>query len=343
MLDYARALSKEIALVAKDKLIKTIFVGGGTPTYLSLEAWKVIGEEISKLNMRKDVEFSVECNPGTISAEKLQYLKAIGVNRLSIGLQAWQDSLLVSIGRIHSLEEFIKSYRETRECGFDNINIDIMFGLPNQKVEDIIDTLNNVIQLKPEHISCYSLIIEEGTPFYKLYEKDELKIPDEEEERDMYNCAIKILNSNGFKQYEISNFAKKDYECKHNIVYWELKDYIGCGAASHSYVDGVRYRNEENIEKYIDKINNENSSVLERVINSLEDNMEEFMFMGLRMLKGIDEAEFEKRFHKNIDAVYSEVINKHLKNGLLLRENGRIYLSHKGIELSNMVMSDFIL
>jgi oxygen-independent coproporphyrinogen-3 oxidase len=343
MMDYAVALSKEIAIKAKDKLIRTIFIGGGTPTYLSLNAWKVIGEEIKKIKKAENMEFSVECNPGTISKDKLSYLKSIGVNRLSIGLQAWQDSLLNALGRIHSLEEFLNGYEEARKCGFDNINIDIMFGLPRQKNADFKETIRNVIKLKPEHISCYSLIVEEGTPFFKLYERDELSVPEEDEEREMYNTAKSILSSSGYKQYEISNFARDEYVCKHNIVYWKLNEYIGCGAAAHSYVDGIRYRNEENIEKYIEMINHEGSSVVEKIENSLQDNMEEFMFMGLRMLEGIDEADFERRFNKKIDVVYKNILDKHIETGLLIRNSERVYLTEKGIELSNMVMSDFIL
>ena len=343
MMDYAVALSKEIAIKAKDKLIKTIFIGGGTPTYLSLNAWKVVGEEIKKINMAENIEFSVECNPGTISKDKLSYMKSIGVNRLSIGLQAWQDSLLNALGRIHSLEEFLNGYEEARQCGFDNINIDIMFGLPKQKKLDFIETINNVIKLRPEHISCYSLIVEEGTPFFKLHERDELSLPEEDDERDMYNTAKSLLNNRGYKQYEISNFARQDYECRHNIVYWKLNEYIGCGAAAHSYVDGIRYRNEENIEKYIEMINYEGDSIVEKIENSSQDNMEEFMFMGLRMREGIDEADFERRFNKKIDVVYKKILDKHIETELLIRNLGRIYLTEKGVELSNMVMSDFIL
>jgi oxygen-independent coproporphyrinogen-3 oxidase len=343
MMDYAWALSKEIAIKAKDKLIKTIFIGGGTPTYLSLNAWKIIGEEIKKMKMSENIEFSVECNPGTISKDKLSYFKSIGANRLSIGLQAWQDSLLQVLGRIHTLEEFLNGYEEARQCGFNNINIDIMFGLPNQKNMNIVETINNVIKLKPEHISCYSLIVEEGTPFFKLYERDELSLPEEDDEREMYNAAKELLSKSGYKQYEISNFAREDYECRHNIVYWKLNEYIGCGSAAHSYVDGIRYRNEENIEKYIELINNEGNSIVEKIENSSKDNMEEFMFMGLRMLEGIDETDFERRFNKKIDVVYKNTIDKHIESGLLIRNFGRIYLTEKGIELSNMVMSDFIL
>jgi oxygen-independent coproporphyrinogen-3 oxidase len=343
MMDYARALSKEISISAQDKLIKTIFIGGGTPTYLSLSAWKVIGDEIKKINKKADIEFSVECNPGTISLEKLNYFKEIGINRLSIGLQAWQDELLNALGRIHTLDEFLAGYKMARNCGFNNINIDIMFGLPSQTLDNLVETLYKAIALQPEHISCYSLIVEEGTPFYKLYEKGTLNLPDEEVERDMYQKAVEILEGKGYKQYEISNFSKTGYECRHNLVYWELEDYIGCGAASHSYVKNTRYRNEENIEKYIKEINSRGCAVVEQGENSEKDTMEEFMFMGLRKTSGISEQNFEDRFKKSMDSIYSEVIKRHIKDQLLIRKDGRIFLSKKGIELSNHVMSDFIL
>lgn len=343
MIDYANSLSKEISVSAGDKLIKTIFIGGGTPTYLSLSAWKIIGEAIKKLNKTANLEFSVECNPGTISIEKLSYFREIGVNRLSIGLQAWQDELLKALGRIHTLNEFLNGYKMARSYGFNNINIDVMFGLPSQTLEDLKETLQEVTSLQPEHISCYSLIVEEGTQFYSLYEKGALKLPDEDVEREMYEEAIKFFESNGYRQYEISNFSKLGYECRHNLVYWQLENYIGCGAASHSYVNGKRYRNEENIEKYIQHIRNRGCAVIEEIENSQEDDIEEFMFMGLRKITGIEEYIFEHRFKKTLDSVYSDVINKHIKNHLLAREGGRLFLTPKGIELSNSVMSDFIL
>jgi oxygen-independent coproporphyrinogen III oxidase len=343
MIDYAYVLASEIAANTKDKNIKTIFIGGGTPTYLSLEAWNIISESISRANKEKDLEFTVECNPGTITEEKLLIFKKMGVNRLSIGLQAWQNSLLKGIGRVHTVEEFLSGYNMARSMGFSNINIDLMFGLPDQTLEQWLYTLSMVVKVGPEHISCYSLIIEEGTPFHGLYEDKKLRLPDEETERSMYEKALIMLKNEGFFQYEISNFCKAGYECRHNIVYWTLEDYIGCGASSHSYIKGKRYRNEENIEKYIKKIRNEGSTIVEVIENSLEDNMEEFMFMGLRMINGIDTDEFNNRFGKNIDSIYGRVIQKHVDNGLLKKSAKRIFLTGKGIELSNTVMSDFML
>lgn len=343
MIDYAVALASEIEAGTRDKKIKTIFIGGGTPTYLSLEAWEIIGESIGRVNKEKDLEFTVECNPGTITEDKLSLLKKIGVNRLSIGLQAWQNSLLKDIGRIHTIEEFMTGYNMARSMGFNNINIDLMFGLPNQNLEQWLVTLGEVIKISPEHISCYSLIIEEGTAFYNLYEKGKLSLPDEETERRMYEEALSLLKNNGYNQYEISNFCKSGKECRHNIVYWRMMDYIGCGAAAHSYIKGKRYRNEEDIQKYIEKVQTNSSPAVEVICNSMNEEMEEFMFMGLRMIDGISIDEFKRRFNKNIDEIYGDIIQKHISSGLLRNYNNRIFLTGKGIELSNIVMSDFIL
>jgi oxygen-independent coproporphyrinogen III oxidase len=343
MLDYAKALSSEIDKRTQGKIIKTIFIGGGTPTYLSLEAWEIIKGSLDKLNKVPEAEFTVECNPGTIAEEKLLLFKEIGINRLSIGLQAWQDELLRSIGRRHTLPQFLSGFEMARKSGFDNINIDLMFGLPNQTVQQWEETLKGALGMKPEHVSCYSLIIEEGTPFYGLQEKSKLDLPNEEDERQMYHAAVRILAEDGYGQYEISNFSRPGRQCRHNIVYWKLEEYIGCGAAAHSYLEGKRYRNEENIEKYISKMYSTGCSNVEILHNSSKDDMEEFMFMGLRMKEGVSRGEFADRFGREISEVYGSVILKHERNGLIKMNKNSIFLTPKGIELSNTVMSDFLL
>ena len=342
MIDYAKALAKEINSI-KDKKIKTIFIGGGTPTYLSLAGWKIIKESIKRLDVCNDLEFTVEGNPGTFTIEKLNFLKEMGVNRISIGLQAFQDSLLRDLGRIHTIKDFKQSFKQARQLGFDNINVDLMFGLPGQTLNQWLETLENVIKLNPEHLSCYSLIVEEGTEFYKRFEKDTLDLPDEELERTMYANTIEYLKNMGYIQYEISNFAKDNKVCRHNLVYWEMDEYIGCGSASHSYIDGFRYRNEENIEKYIEKINAYGTAIVEKTKNSFNDDMEEFMFMGLRKNVGISKSEFKRRFDKDIDCVYREVIDKYVDLGLLMDNNDNIFLTYEGIEVSNVIMAEFIL
>ncbi|MEA4828282.1 MAG: radical SAM family heme chaperone HemW [Clostridium sp.] len=342
MLNYAKALSKEIDSIGNEK-IRTIFIGGGTPTYLSLEGWEIIKNSIANLNKAEGLEFTVEGNPGTFSEEKLKLFKEMGVNRISIGLQAWQDKHLKALGRIHSNEEFIKSFQLSRELGFKNVNIDLMFGLPDQDLQDWKETLREVVKLDPEHLSCYSLIIEEGTPIYRLYEADKLNLPEEEVERDMYSYTLDFLNVNGYFQYEISNFSKHNFQCKHNLVYWNLQEYIGCGSSAHSYKNGFRYRNVENIEEYIKAINSNGNAIVDRKKNTIKDDMEEFMFMGLRKIEGISIGEFQQRFNISIDKVYSQVIDKYKNNGLMEEIDGYLSLSPRGIEVSNMIMSDFIL
>ncbi len=342
MLDYCKALSKEINSI-KDVVISSIFIGGGTPTYLSLEGWKLIKSSIDNLNTTSEIEFTVEGNPGTFEQEKLTLLKEMGVNRLSIGLQAFQDDLLRSLGRIHDSQDFIKSFQMARLIGFDNINIDLMFGLPSQSLSQWEETLKQIIKLKPEHISSYSLIIEDETPLKQMYEEEKITIPSEDEEREMYDLALELLNKSGYIQYEISNFSKANMQCKHNLVYWSMDEYIGCGAGAHSYIDGKRYSNEIIIHKYISSINAAESAVTEAYINTEKDDMEEFVFMGLRKTEGISIIEFNNKFNRDINLVYGKVITKYVEKGLIEVNNNRMYLTSKGMPLANIVMSEFIL
>lgn len=341
--DYLNSLEKEVNLRVGDTAISTIFIGGGTPTYLNLKELNKLSTIMKKINLKSGGEFTVECNPGTLNEEKLKILKDMGVNRLSIGLQAVQDRLLKEIGRIHSYEEFKKNFTLARKLGFNNINVDLMFALPDQSLEDLEETLGEIINLEPEHISCYSLIVEEGTIFYKLFDDGKLNVPDEELERNMYLKSLDTLKQNGYNQYEISNFSKPGYECKHNIVYWSLDDYIGVGSGAHSYVDEKRISNYTSIDKYI-KLIRENGNAIEDVFeNSIKDDMEEFMFMGLRKIEGVSKEEFRKRFKKDIHEVYGDVIFLHIKNKLLIEDDEKVYLTGRGIEVSNYVMKDFIL
>jgi oxygen-independent coproporphyrinogen-3 oxidase len=342
MLDYTKALCKEIE-TRVDKNIDTIFIGGGTPTYLSLEALKLLQNSLDKLQKSEDLEFTAECNPESLSREKLQLFKEMGVNRLSIGLQAWQDNLLRALDRVHNLDQFLTAFNTARELGFNNINVDLMFGLPSQTVEQWKETLQRVTELGVEHISCYSLIIEEGTPFYNMHTKGKLLLPEEEREREMYEYAVNFLRNKGYNQYEISNFSKPNLSCRHNMIYWNLEDYYGCGSGASSYLNSIRYRNTDSIEKYIYVMEKKENAFIEEHKNSREDNMEEFMFMGLRKLEGICEREFFERFNVDIDSIYEDVIKKFTNNELLIRKGGRLYLSEEGIQLSNQVMCEFIL
>ncbi|MBW6408518.1 radical SAM family heme chaperone HemW [Clostridium weizhouense] len=340
---YIKALKKEIIEKAKKYLIKSIFIGGGTPSYLAVEELKSLLETINKLNLKQNLEFTMECNPGTLDEKKLKIMKLYNVNRISMGLQSTNNSILKNIGRIHSFEEFKNNYLLAREEGFKNINIDLMFGLPNQQIDDWKDTLKEIIKLKPEHISAYSLIVEEGTCFYKLYNSNKLNLPTEDEEREMYSYTKKILSSNGYNQYEISNFSIDNKECFHNKVYWKMEEYLGLGVSASSFIDEKRIKNLDDIETYILNIEN-NISIEEEIhLNDINDDIEEFVFLGLRMTTGIEEEEFKRRFNQDINNIYGDVIYKNIKQGLLVRDKGRIYLTSYGIEVSNWVMSEFIL
>lgn len=341
--EYIEAINKEIMDKASDYLISSIFIGGGTPSYLSEKNLDSLLKTLKKLNLKEDAEFTVECNPGTLNENKLIIMKNHKVNRLSMGLQSTKNNLLEAVGRIHTFEEFKENYMLARKIGFKNINVDLMFGLPDQTLEDWTQSLEEIALLQPEHISAYSLIIEEGTCFYKLYEDNKLNLPSEDCERNMYLITKNILKNYGYHQYEISNFARDNKECSHNKVYWQCKEYLGLGASASSFIDENRIKNVDNIRDYINKINN-NEDVSEEVYkNSIEDDMEEFVFMGLRMIEGISLDEFEERFKKNINDIYADVIEKNVKLELLVLNRGRLYLTSKGIELSNTVMSDFIL
>ena len=340
---YIDSLNKEIINKGKNYLIKSIFIGGGTPSYLDEKNLESLLKAINQLKFKEDIEFTVECNPGTLNEEKLLIMKNNNVNRLSMGLQSTNNSLLKEIGRIHTFEQFKNNYDEARKIGFDNINIDLMFGLPNQSVEEWKRTLEDAVSLNPDHISAYSLIIEEGTCFYKLYYDDKLNLPNEDEERSMYLLAKEVLKEYGYHQYEISNYSKDSKECYHNKVYWKCNEYLGLGVSASSFVDEKRFKNIDDIKMYIEKIN-KNEDVREEIhVNDIKDDMEEFMFMGLRMMEGIKVKEFKERFGRDVFEIYDSAIKNNMKKGLLLFDSEKLYLSSKGIELSNYVMSDFIL
>lgn len=335
--EYIDALINEIEWI-KNKEFETIFIGGGTPTILSMLNLEKLLKKLSKFNA---IEFSVESNPGTLDIEKLKLMKNYGVNRLSIGLQAWQNRLLKKLGRIHTIEDFLLSYDNAVKCGYNNINIDIMFGLPDQTFEDWSETVQRVIELKPRHVSAYSLIIEEGTPFYNMDEKGLLKTPGEDIERDMYHYAIDSFGTAGLRQYEISNFADDGFQCRHNITYWRDKEYIGIGAGAHSYRGSNRYSNKSGIGEYIKGIKN-GQQIQDITPVTRDDEMEEFMFLGLRLMEGIDKKSFEERFNEKIESVYGQEIEALISDGLILSQGNTIKLTSKGVDLSNQVFVRFL-
>ena len=286
--EYIEAVKKEIELQKIKSEITTIYVGGGTPSYIESKYIKEIIEEIKKKNVSNKAEITIEINPGTVTLEKLRDYKENGINRLSIGLQTTQNNLLKQIGRIHDFEQFVETYKMARKEGFKNINVDLMLGLPNQRIKDLKDSLEKVIELQPEHISVYSLIVEEGTPICNKIEKGDLELPEEELERNMYWYVKNTLELNGYKHYEISNFARKGYESKHNLNCWNQKEYIGIGLAAHSYRDITRYSNTEQMGEYIRNVKNENLE-RNRIIHEIQkedDTKKEYMILGLRHIEG---------------------------------------------------------
>lgn len=343
MEEYIEALNKEILQKAKNYSINSIFIGGGTPSYLKNSNLESLLRTLNKLNLKENIEFTMECNPGTLIRKNLEIMKKYNINRISIGLQSTNNSILKELGRIHNFEDFKNNYLLAREIGIDNINVDLMFGLPNQTLTDWKETLEEIAKLEPAHISAYSLIIEEGTHFYNLYQENNLNLPEEDTERFMYIATKELLDKYGYHQYEISNFAKSGKECFHNKIYWNCKEYLGLGVSASSFIDKNRTKNLDDIQEYIEKINNNKSIIEEIHVNDLKDDMEEFMFMGLRMIEGISINEFKKRFNKDINEIYGDVIKENIKKELLICNSEKLFLSKKGIEISNYVMSDFIL
>ena len=341
---YIQAVKKEIQLQEIKTDIDTIYIGGGTPSYIEAKYIKEILEEIKTKNISKEAEITIEVNPGTVTLDKLQEYKNCGINRLSIGLQSTQNNLLKTIGRIHNFEEFLETYKMARKVGFKNINVDLMLGLPNQKISELKESLEKVLELKPEHISVYSLIVEENTPIADKIEKNELILPEEETERNMYWYVKNTLELNGFHHYEISNFAKKGFESKHNLNCWEQQEYIGIGTSAHSYVENVRYSNTENLEKYIDNIEQgtpENNKIIHEVQNE-NDKKKEFMLLGLRKIDGIKISEFKKVFGDNPIYLFRNELKKLSDEELIEIDDDIIRLTNKGIDLANLVWEEFI-
>ena len=341
---YINALKKEIKNnINKEYKITTIYIGGGTPSSIEENYIADIIETI-KLNMNEEnlkdfenIEVTIEVNPGTVNKEKLQVYKKIGINRLSIGLQETHNELLKSIGRIHTYEEFIKTYKLARKIGFNNINVDLMIALPNQTIQDIKENLENITKLNPEHISVYSLILEEGTPFYNKYNENKIKLPDEELERNMYWYVKNTLENNGYMHYEISNFSKKGFESKHNMNCWNQEEYLGFGVAAHSYNNKIRYSNTNSIEEYI-----KGSNKIIHEEQTLEDMQKEYMLLGLRKIEGINIQKFKNKFAQNPIFIFKEQLNKLVDEELIIVDGNEIKLTNKGLDLANIVWEEFV-
>ena len=369
---YADALVNEIKAKAsqyRNRQITTIYIGGGTPSLLGTDQITKIVETLNKefniegtherrkgLFLQKKIrpitEFSIECNPGTVDREKLKTYRRLGINRLSMGLQSADNEDLKVLGRIHTFEDFVDSFEAAREAGFDNINVDLMQAIPGQTLMGWKRVLAMLCTFKPEHISAYSLIIEEGTEFKRLYDVGRLLLPDEDTERKIYHYTKEFLENTGYRRYEISNYAVPGYECRHNIGYWTRKDYLGLGLNASSMIDNIRWKNTAVLDRYLTaytSLNLESDNAdAEKIIEETEpvsrkDQIEEFMFLGLRMTDGVSREQYFEYFHQDMDILYGDEIG-HLKAlGLLEEHDSRLRLTDKGIDVSNTVLAGFLL
>lgn len=342
--DYVKAVKKEIRMQNIQSQITTVYIGGGTPSYIDSKYIVEIIEEIKKKNISKRPEITIEVNPGTVTKEKLKNYKKCGINRLSIGLQSAQDEILKEIGRIHNFEQFLETYQMARKVGFKNINVDLILGIPNQRIKDLKNSLEKIIELQPEHISVYSLIVEDGTPIANKIEKGELELPDEDTERNMYWYVKNTLELNGYIHYEISNFAKKGRESKHNKNCWNQNQYFGFGVAAHSYRDITRYSNTEKIEEYIKNVMTERLD-RNRIIHEIQkeyDAEKEYMLLGLRKIEGINISEFKLKFGDNPIYLFRNELKKLTDEGLIIVDEDYIRLTNKGIDLANLVWKEFV-
>lgn len=369
---YVAALLREIRYygeLCRDREVSTIYVGGGTPSWLQESYMELILKQIRvSFCISQEAEVSIECNPGTLTKEKLLTYRQCGVNRLSIGLQSAFDDELRELGRVHTYVQFLRNYELARELGYTNINIDLMSALPGQSVEKYLASLNKAIQLKPEHISAYSLIIEKGTPFYEKYKFDAVKreagmpteyLPSEDTEYEIYQKTQDILTQAGYHHYEISNYARTGYECRHNIGYWKRKNYLGLGLGASSCMDNVRYSNVTQLDSYIEetkqiehiRLQGEDGTPMAYATNLHEkadaigrmEQIEEFMFLGLRMTDGITRQEFASTFGMQIEGVYGDVLPQLSAQQLVECKAGQIRLTRRGADISNYVLAQFLL
>ena len=343
---YISALYQEITSYSqklKKSNIKTIYMGGGTPTILSsVQIYNILEFCKDKFTIDKNAEITIEANPGTLDGEKIKLLIESGINRLSLGAQSFNNLFLKKLGRIHDTQDIIDSYFLAREMGFDNINIDIMFALPDQTTEDFQATLKKAVSLKPDHLSLYNLTIKPGTEYYENYKRNTLKLPSEDEEFDMYNWAINFLKENNFEHYEIANFARPHKRSLHNLIYWQNQPYLGIGAGAYSFIRGYRYMNYENPERYIKEIMSGKLPIDHGEKLSLRKRMIETIILGLRTKDGVSYKKYKTRFGINLNDIFSKQIDKLVNLGLLKKDDCKIKLTKRGIFLANTAFREFV-
>ena len=347
--EYVRCLIKEIENTKWDEINKkykvtTIYIGGGTPSYIDCKhILEILDILKSKIDF-KDVEITIEVNPGTVNKEKLIAYRNAGINRLSIGLQSTNNELLRQIGRIHTYEQFLETYKLAEEVGFENINVDLMLALPNQTIKDLKQSIEDVVSLNPSHISVYSLILEEGTKLYDLVQKGKIKLLDDDSERKMYWYAKSKLELSGYTHYEISNFAKNKKESKHNVNCWNQEEYLGFGLAAHSYFENRRFSNIENLDKYIENILKDefDKNVVLHEIQTKEEQQKEYMLLGLRKVEGISILKFKEKFACNPIYVYRNELEKLVHEEFIEIDGDYIKLTNYGLDFANLVWEEFI-
>lgn len=355
---YVKKLIEEIEEnrdLLKNNFISTIYIGGGTPSSIKPEFIKKILDkiyeicEISQISEKIKIETTIEVNPGTTTRNNLQLYKNCGINRLSIGLQSTNYTILETIGRIHNYKQFLDTYKWAKEVGFKNINVDLMLGLPGQDIETLKESLENIVNLQPmpNHISVYSLIVEEGTKIEQNINLGKLKLPDDEEERKQYHYTKNYLELNGYKHYEISNFAKPGFESKHNMNCWKQKQYVGFGVAAHSYVNGIRYANTTDLKEYLNIKENPKEKNFKKIKTVEEkqnkfDMEKEFMMLGLRKLEGISISKFEEKFGENPIYLFRNELQKLVEENLLEVDLDDIRLTNKGLDFANLVWEEFV-
>lgn len=353
---YLDQMTREIQAVSRQYTtyqVVTIFLGGGTPSILLPAQMQRLLEQIYKsFCVVPDAEITVECNPGTLDAAKLRAYRESGVNRLSIGLQSADEYELRVLGRVHTFREFVSNYELARSMGYQNINVDLMAALPGQTADTYAGTLRKVIALAPEHISVYSLMIEEGTPFFERYGeaarlraqgKKQSRLPGEEEERTMDDLTKEMLFHAGYLRYEISNYARDGFACRHNIGYWRRKNYLGIGLGASSMIENLRFSNTLELDQYLHADFTKSPDIAtDRKRLKIYEQMEEFMFLGLRMTQGISSAEFQRQFQKNLEEVYGTILEEQLRKHFIKRTEEGFCLTDFGMDISNYVMAEYL-
>ncbi len=333
----------EYAPYTSDYVVDTVYIGGGTPTCVKREYLKILLQAIcTGFHLAPDVEFTCECNPSSSLRSTLEVLKEGGVNRLSFGLQSVIDEELQKLGRLHDFSDFVKVYHDARDLGFDNISVDVMFSLPDQNKEKLKNTLDTVIAMGPEHISAYGLKIEMGTRFYELYKEGALNLPNDEEDRQLYELCVHTLENAGYRQYEISNFARPGRESQHNLKYWNCEEYIGLGCNAHSYFQGKRFSFLPEIDVYLNQVLNGGKCIKDLVEIPYEDTVNEYIMLRLRLNEGICDETFFNRFGFHFSTAFRPRIDKYVATGHMTEKDGKYALTLEGFNISNYIIADFM-